>query len=102
METCHTGKGGSLRLILILRGDARRGLLSTVSRLMSGNICKSREDERASRKMAGRKMKTGALSAPFFCSAVDADKMLSIAGNPQLEIVAKQVNEKLRRVIDSV
>ena len=35
-------------------------------------------------------------------SAIDADKMLSIVGNPQLEIVAKQVNEKLRRVIDSI
>jgi hypothetical protein len=29
--------------------------------LMSGHMCKSREDERASRKMPGRKMKTGAL-----------------------------------------
>jgi uncharacterized protein (DUF302 family) len=35
-------------------------------------------------------------------SAIDADKMLSIVGNPRLEIVAKQVNEKLRRVIDSI
>jgi uncharacterized protein (DUF302 family) len=35
-------------------------------------------------------------------SAIDADKMLSIVGNPQLEIVAKQVNEKLQRVIDSI
>jgi uncharacterized protein (DUF302 family) len=35
-------------------------------------------------------------------SAVDADKMLSIVSNPQLETVAKQVNEKLRRVIDSI
>jgi uncharacterized protein (DUF302 family) len=35
-------------------------------------------------------------------SAIDADKMLSIVGNPQLETVAKQVNEKLRRVIDSI
>jgi uncharacterized protein (DUF302 family) len=35
-------------------------------------------------------------------SAIDADKMLSIVGNPQIETVAKQVNEKLRRVIDSV
>jgi uncharacterized protein (DUF302 family) len=35
-------------------------------------------------------------------SAIDAEKMLSIVGNPQLETVAKQVNEKLRRVIDSI
>jgi uncharacterized protein (DUF302 family) len=35
-------------------------------------------------------------------SAIDADKMLSIVGNPRLEIVAKQINEKLRRVIDSI
>lgn len=35
-------------------------------------------------------------------SAIDADKMLSIVGNPQLDVVAKQVNEKLHRVIDSI
>jgi uncharacterized protein (DUF302 family) len=35
-------------------------------------------------------------------SAIDADKMLSIVGNPQLDGVAKQVNEKLRRVIDGI
>jgi uncharacterized protein (DUF302 family) len=35
-------------------------------------------------------------------SAIDADKMLSIVGNPQLETVTKQVNVKLRRVIDSI
>jgi hypothetical protein len=35
-------------------------------------------------------------------SAIDVDKMLSIVGNPRLEIVAKQINEKLRRVIDSI
>jgi uncharacterized protein (DUF302 family) len=35
-------------------------------------------------------------------SAIDADKMLAIVGNPQLEVVAKQVNERLRRVIDSL
>jgi len=28
--------------------------------------------------------------------------MLSIVGNPQIETVAKQVNEKVRRVIDSI
>jgi uncharacterized protein (DUF302 family) len=35
-------------------------------------------------------------------SAIDVDKMLSIVGNPRLEIVAKPINEKLRRVIDSI
>ncbi|MBO0797875.1 MAG: DUF302 domain-containing protein [Blastocatellia bacterium] len=35
-------------------------------------------------------------------AAIDADKMLSIVGNPQLETIAKQVNERLRRVIDSI
>lgn len=35
-------------------------------------------------------------------SAIDAEKMLSIVGSPQLETIAKQVNEKLRRVIDSI
>jgi uncharacterized protein (DUF302 family) len=35
-------------------------------------------------------------------SAIDAVKMLSIVENPQIETVAKQVNEKLRRVIDSI
>jgi uncharacterized protein (DUF302 family) len=35
-------------------------------------------------------------------SAIDADKMLSIVGNPRLEPVAKQINGKLRRVIDSI
>jgi uncharacterized protein (DUF302 family) len=35
-------------------------------------------------------------------STIDADKMLSIVGNPQIETVAKQVNEKLRRVIDGI
>jgi hypothetical protein len=35
-------------------------------------------------------------------SAIDADKMLSIVGNPQLEVVAKEVSEKLRRAIDSI
>ena len=35
-------------------------------------------------------------------SAVDAAKMLSVVGNPQLESTASTVNEKLRRVIDSL
>jgi uncharacterized protein (DUF302 family) len=35
-------------------------------------------------------------------SAVDAAKMLSIVGNPELESTAQTVNEKLRRVIDSI
>ena len=35
-------------------------------------------------------------------SAVDAAKMLSVVGNPKLESTAQTVNEKLRRVIDSL
>ncbi|HWN99593.1 MAG TPA: DUF302 domain-containing protein [Blastocatellia bacterium] len=35
-------------------------------------------------------------------TAVDAVKMLSVVGNPKLESTASQVNEKLRRVIDSL
>ena len=35
-------------------------------------------------------------------AAIDASKMLSVVGNPQLEATAQEVNEKLRRVIDSV
>ena len=35
-------------------------------------------------------------------SAVDAAKMLSVIGNPQLESTARTVNEKLRRVIDGI
>lgn len=35
-------------------------------------------------------------------AAVDAVKMLSVVGNPKLESTASQVNEKLRRVIDSL
>jgi len=35
-------------------------------------------------------------------SAVDAAKMLSVVGNPKLESTASKVNEKLRRVIDSL
>jgi uncharacterized protein (DUF302 family) len=35
-------------------------------------------------------------------SAVDAGKLLSIVGNPQLDELAEQVNEKLRRVIDAI
>lgn len=37
-----------------------------------------------------------------FVAAIDAKKMLSVVGNAQLETVASQVNEKLRRVIDSL
>jgi uncharacterized protein (DUF302 family) len=33
---------------------------------------------------------------------VDAAAMLSVVGNPKLEELARQVNEKLRRAIDSV
>ena len=35
-------------------------------------------------------------------AAIDAAKMLSVVGNPKLEAAASQVNEKLRRVIDSL
>ncbi len=35
-------------------------------------------------------------------AAVDANKMLSVVGNAALEGTAEQVNEKLRRVIDSL
>ena len=35
-------------------------------------------------------------------TAVDAVKMLSVVGNPKLESTASQVNEKLRRVINSL
>jgi uncharacterized protein (DUF302 family) len=35
-------------------------------------------------------------------SAIDAAKMMTVVGNPQLEATARQVNEKLRRVIDSL
>jgi uncharacterized protein (DUF302 family) len=35
-------------------------------------------------------------------AAVDAAKMLSVVGNPEMEPTARQVNEKLRRVIDKI
>jgi uncharacterized protein (DUF302 family) len=35
-------------------------------------------------------------------SAIDAAKMMTVVGNSQLETTAKQVNEKLRRVINSL
>jgi uncharacterized protein (DUF302 family) len=35
-------------------------------------------------------------------AAVDAAKMLSVVGNPALEPTARQVNEKLLRVIDGI
>ncbi len=37
-----------------------------------------------------------------YVAAIDAVKMLSIVGNAALEATAGQVNEKLRRVIDSI
>jgi uncharacterized protein (DUF302 family) len=37
-----------------------------------------------------------------FAAAIDAAKMLSVVGNPALESTARQVNQKLRRVIDSI
>lgn len=35
-------------------------------------------------------------------AAIDAEKMLSVVGNPKLDPVAAMVNEKLRRAIDSL
>lgn len=35
-------------------------------------------------------------------AAIDASKMLSVIGNPRLESVATEVNDKLRRVVDNV
>src|SRR5512134_1424546 len=35
-------------------------------------------------------------------AAIDASKMLSVIGNPKLESVAAEVNDKLRRVVDNV
>ena len=35
-------------------------------------------------------------------AAIDAAKMLSVVGNPSLEATAGQVNERLKRVIDSL
>ncbi len=37
-----------------------------------------------------------------FVAAIDAAKMLSVVGNAALESTARQVNEKLRRVIDKI
>ena len=35
-------------------------------------------------------------------AAIDAIKMMSVVGNPEVEATATQVNDKLRRVIDSL
>ena len=35
-------------------------------------------------------------------AAIDAERMLSVANNPQLESVAREVNAKLRQVVDGV
>jgi len=35
-------------------------------------------------------------------AAIDAERMLSVAGNPRLESVAREVNAKLRQVVDGV
>lgn len=37
-----------------------------------------------------------------FAGAVDAAKMLSVVGNPAMEPMARDVNERLRRAVDSV
>jgi uncharacterized protein (DUF302 family) len=41
-------------------------------------------------------------SGQIVVAAVDANKMLSVVGNSALEATAKQVNDKLRRVIDNL
>ena len=35
-------------------------------------------------------------------AVIDAEKMLTLAGNPKLELTASVVNERLRRVLESV
>ena len=35
-------------------------------------------------------------------AAIDAGQMMSVVDNPQLEAVAREVNEKLRRAVDNV
>lgn len=37
-----------------------------------------------------------------YAGVVDATKMLSVVGNPEMETMAHQVNEKLRRALNSV
>jgi hypothetical protein len=54
---------------------------------MSGDICKSREHERASRKMPGRKMKAGALIV-IFLPDIFLLSMVCIAGEPGFENVS--------------
>jgi uncharacterized protein (DUF302 family) len=41
-------------------------------------------------------------SGKSFVAAIDAAKMLSVVGNPELEAVAGQVNDKLHQVIDNL
>jgi hypothetical protein len=61
---------------------------------MSGDICKSREHERASRKMPGRKMKAGALIVIFlpdiFGSPILAVEESNILWSQQL-VLAKSL-----------
>ncbi|MCX6632946.1 MAG: DUF302 domain-containing protein [Candidatus Solibacter sp.] len=38
----------------------------------------------------------------IYVGVVDAAKMLSVVGNPAMEAMARQVNEKLRRAVDRV
>jgi uncharacterized protein (DUF302 family) len=37
-----------------------------------------------------------------FVAAIDAARMLSVAGNPELEGIARQVNERLQRVVEKI
>jgi hypothetical protein len=38
----------------------------------------------------------------IFVGVVDALKLLSVVGDPSMEQLAREVNEKLRRVVDAV
>ena len=42
------------------------------------------------------------MGAEVMVGVVDAAKMLAVAGNPEMEEMARQVNEKLRSAVDSV
>ena len=37
-----------------------------------------------------------------YVGAIDAERMLSVVGNPQMASIAREVNDKLRRVIDRI
>jgi len=62
------------------------GIIS--SALMSGHICKNTEHERNSRKMSGRKMKTGRRLITIFLPAIFLLFELGLACEPDLENVS--------------